>query len=106
MIRLGNLSGTLMLNDIPILRFSFEKGMLLEYELLCEDSRLLPLEFKDKKVTEERIRLFWEARITPDSRQHLKECMLKNNFQCYDAEQLIKHQKGRCIDDQYWLHIE
>lgn len=92
-----------MLKDIPLVSFQFERGMLIDCELLCNDFEILPLEFNDGKVNERRICLFWEARTTPPTRQHLKEAMEECGLTYYDAEQLIRHQQGRCIDDQYWL---
>lgn len=106
MIRLGNLCGTIMIKDKQLIKFTFEKGTLIDYKLLCNNSKLLPLEFKDGIITEERLCLFWEARLTPDTRQNLKENMEKSGLKYYDAEQLIRHQQGRCIDDPYWLKCE
>lgn len=103
MIRLGNLSGTIMFQNQPLLYFKLERGYLVDCKLLCEDSKLLPLEFKDKVINERRIHLFWEARVTPDTRQFLKEDMEAEGLEYYNVEQLIRFQKGRCVDDNYWL---
>lgn len=105
MYSLGNLRGTIKLKDEPIATFEFKKNAWRGGKLLCTDIKKLPPEFRKKTVNEHTVRCFFDARITPDTRIHLNEDLRKSGMPYYNAEALIKHQKGRCFDDSYWVDI-
>lgn len=100
---LGNLSGTIMLNDTPLIKFESVRGKIVSYELLSQNAKIMPFEFMDLKVTEERILNFFEARIVPPTRIGINERLAESPIKYYDPERIIRYQKGRCIDDLYWV---
>lgn len=106
MIKLNNLTGTIMLGDTSLVHFQFSKDVLVNAELLCHDVAKLPIEFKKGIVNDRLIRCFFEERITPDTRQGLQEKLHENGMEYYDPETLIRFQHGRCIADKYWLKTE
>lgn len=105
MFNLGNLQGTIMLEDTPLVLFKFVKDRLVYKNQLSFNSAILPFEFK-KCVNEEMIRNFFYFRITPETRIGLEEDMKKHGIEYYDPETLIRYQKGRTFADAYWLDTD
>lgn len=101
MIRLGNLGGTVMFRDIPILSFKFVDDMLESCQLLSD--KYLPFEFADHKIDEYLIRLFWDSRIVPETRIGLKEDLEDMGLPYYIPECIIRIQNGRTYGDSFWL---
>lgn len=95
-----------MLNEQPLLHFVYRKDVLKSAELLCYDEHILPFEFRKKVVNDHLLRCFFDARITPDTRIGLQEELEANDMPYYDPETLIRHQQGRCFDDDYWFKLD
>lgn len=106
MIRLGNLGGVLFFRDTPIAKFQFKKDRLQYAELFTKDPAILPFEFMDGKINEHKLRCFWDARITTETRIGLEEELKKAGMDYYDPETIIRYQKGISIDDKYWLDCQ
>ena len=96
---LGNLSGTLMKNDKPVLRFSFNDGVLRDKEII--DPTLLPFDMLDE-VCQRTIENFFYYRATPLSRQRLDESLEEYNIPA-EYEAMIRAGQGRCAHEKYWL---
>lgn len=105
MISIGNLGGTLLYNDIPIIRFKFIRNHLQELEVYCTDKKVIPFEFFNG-VTEQSIIKFFDERITPETRQGLNETLSNTEIHYYYPERIIRYSKGICIHDKYHLECD
>lgn len=106
-IRLGNLGGTIMCGDRPILRFKFVRDQLSDIEIYDVNTRPVPFEFSfDKKIGEQEIRDFFDARITPDTRIRINELLAKTPVKYYDPERIIRYNSGKCIHDPFWVDCD
>jgi len=104
MFSLGNLKGTIMLGDTPILEFEFRKNTLVRSKaFVFGDRDILPFEFWGDDFSEDAVRAFFEERITPDTRIGLQKSLEENGMEYYDPETLIRFQGGRCVADDYWV---
>jgi hypothetical protein len=56
MFNLGNLAGTIMLEEIPLVKFKFEKDVLLYAKVLCDQVRIMPPEFMELQANERLVR--------------------------------------------------
>lgn len=102
-INLDNLEGTIMYEQIPLVYFRFEHDRLMESRLLCRDKKILPFEFNDFNVSSDSIRRFFFYRIVPETRISIHEELAKSPVKYYNPERIIRFQKGKCIDDNFWL---
>lgn len=100
---LNNLGGTIHNGDIALLKFKYVNDVLKECTQLCFEKDLLPFEFSFLGVSESSLRRFFKHRITPETREGLKEALLETPIKVYDPERLIRYQKGRYCDDTFWL---
>lgn len=104
---LGNLGGTLYYKELPILNFKFKKNKLVSMELLVEkDCVRLPVEFRLYGVSGNNLVKFFEARITPSTRQGLDEFLAQTPVKYYYPERIIRYNSGRCIHDYYWVECD
>lgn len=106
MFKIGNLGGTLYKENIPILRFKFRSGMLVESESLTDDRRVLPMELYEGGVDTFTLSAFFEERITPPTRQGINELLAATPVKYYDPERIIRYNSGRCIHDKYWVQCD
>jgi len=106
MFNLGNLAGTIMLGDTPLVRFKYKKDVLQYAEILSDNVSIMPPEFRGLKANERLVRCFFAERITLDTRQGLDKSLLEHGMEYYDPETIIRYQNGRCFDDDYWLKTE
>ena len=106
MFSLGNLKGTIMYENIPLVKFEYDGGMFVDAELLCYDKTILPFDFVDFVVNEDRVTTFFEERVTPDTRINIDIELKKYGLYPYNPETLIRYQNGRCFDDDYWVKFD
>ena len=99
---IGNLGGILYYKETPILKFKFNHGIPMEYEVLTDNLNLLPFEFKFHGLYDGLI-LFFEDRPTPDTRIGIHEELEKTPIQYYDIERLLRYNHAQCIHDCYWI---
>lgn len=102
-IRLGNLAGIIMSGSKQLVRFKFVKDQLQYCQLLCSDDKLLPFEFWGGDDSEKAVRNFFFYRIVPDTRINIEKDLKEIGIDYYDPEAIIRYQKGRCVDDDYWV---
>lgn len=105
-INLGNLGGTIMRGDRPLLQFKFKRGQLVYCESVCTELKLLPFEFATGALDAKTLKNFFGYRIVPETRQGLQEKLAASSIEYYDAERIIRLQAGRCIDDLFWLRCD
>ena len=106
-IRLNNLGGIIMCNDLQLISFKFKNDELVEATILSHAENPMPLEFQRKTVITDRdLRNFFDARITPDTRIGIHEALAKTKIAYYDPERMIRYNNGRCIHDWYWVKCD
>ena len=96
---LGDLAGTIMKKDRPVLKFAFSNGVLCYKEVI--DPALLPFDMLDE-VCQRTIENFFYYRATPLSRQGLDESLKAYGIPA-EYEAMIRAGNGRCAHDSYWL---
>lgn len=106
MFKIGNLGGVLHKDSTPILKFKFRSGMLVESTLLTDDRRLLPMELYEDGVDTFTLSAFFEARITPPTRQGINELLSTTPIKYYNPERMIRYNSGKCIHDKYWVQCD
>ena len=106
MFNLGNLAGTIMFRQIPLVSFAYKNGKLMNAQLLNYDKAILPFEFMNFRCDELTVTQFFAERITPDTRQGLQKYLDKAGIGYYDPEAIIRYQNGRCIHDKYWVKFD
>ena len=93
-----------MKETLPIVRFRYDGGTLVEAEILAS-RKDLPIEYKcsvsDLRATE----LFMDDRVVPASRQGLQEELERIGLKYYGPELLLRHNKGVSIEDNYWVDL-
>lgn len=100
----GDLQGTIMKKDIPIVSFRFDGGILQDFKILVSDRSMLPYTYllcdgDDYLATE----LFMDDRVVPETRQGLTRELHTVGIPYYDPVLLIKYNKGISIEDDYWI---
>lgn len=104
MISFGNISGYIMEGSIPIIRFMCNRGTLSEVEILLEQTKL-PYEYKLSDSIYEATQLFLEDRVVPETRQGLSKELLSVGIAYYSPVALLQYNKGRSIEDNYWIDL-
>lgn len=103
---LGNLGGTIMYKNEPIVSFKFERDMLKELTVINKDVRPIPFEFNQGWYNEYGLRSFFYYRITPPTRSGIDEALAKSPIKYYSPERMIRYNSGRCIHDPFWLKCD
>lgn len=100
-----SIKGYIMENDVPLVRFAYHRGTLMEVELL-RDRKELPYEYKlcdsDFLATD----LFLEDRVVPPTRQGLEKELKKAGIPYYSPVNMLKHNAGVSVGDDYWIKLE
>lgn len=99
---IGNLGGVLYYKETPLLRFKFEYGTPMEYELLTDELNLLPFDFKFHDLYDGLL-LFFGDRPTPETRIGFNEELKKTPIQYYNVERLLRYNHAQCIHDCFWI---
>ena len=105
MVNFHSLKGYIMNGDKAIVRFRYDAGMLVEAEVLAS-KEYLPIEYKCKVSDLRATEIFMEDRVIPSTRQHLQPELEKIGLKYYDAEALIRYNKGMSIEDDYWIQVD
>ena len=103
---LGNLSGTLMREDIEILRFEFRNGRLISYEVLTKDKSKLPFIMSYAGINEDTIVGFFEDRTTPETRHNLYRDLNEVGIAEYFIEALVRVSNGRACSDSFYMKFD
>ena len=98
----GNLGGILYYKDIPIIKFKFNSGMLIDCEALTDKMNLMPIEVRRHGLWDG-LPEFFIDRPTPDTRQGFHEQLKKTPIQYYDVERLLRYCHAQSIHDCYWI---
>lgn len=103
----GDLKGTIMKKDAPIVSFRFDGGVLQDFKILVSDRSILPYTYllcdgDDYLATE----LFMDDRVVPETRQGLTRELHAVGIPYYDPVLLIKYNKGISVEDDYWINVE
>lgn len=99
---IGNLGGILYYKETPLLKFKFEYGVPMEYELLTDELNLLPFDFKFHDLYDGLL-LFFGDRPTPDTRIGIHEVLKETPIQYYNIERMIRYNHGQSIHDCFWI---
>lgn len=105
MISFGNIRGYIMEGSIPLVKFIYDRGTLLNVEILVDKS-LLPCEYRLSDSIRVATQVFLEERVVPETRQGLLEELLSVGIPYYDPVALLKYNKGVSIEDNYWIKLE
>ena len=100
-----SMKGYIMKNDLPIVRFRYEGGILVEAKVLA-DRVQLPIEYKCKVSDLMATEIFMDDRVVPDTRQGLLPELKRIGINYYDPEALIRYNKGVSIEDDYWVDVQ
>ena len=98
----GDLKGTIMKKDVPIVSFRFAGGVLQDFKILVSDRGILPYTYllcdgDDYLATE----LFIDDRVVPETKE-----LHAVGIPYYDPVLLIKYNKGISVEDDYWINVE
>ncbi len=108
MINLGNLGGTLMLDDLPLCDFKFVGGYFdtKRLNILCGDMRRKPaliLDYHHSYGWE----LFFREQIIPETRQGLlKSLAVETPIRSYNPEQILRYCECRNTANDYWVKCD
>lgn len=97
-----NLEGTICTEKERIVYFKFHRGSLEKVKVYCTDKKIIPFDFW-RGFDEETVISFFEHRVTPPTRQGLKESLREIGMEYYDSIQLIQYNCGLCIHDWYYF---
>jgi hypothetical protein len=105
MIRYNDVGGIIMKNDTPLVEFKYRQSRLIKVKLLT-DVNNLPIEYKGVLNKYRATDLFLRDRITPPTRQFINEDLKKVGIAYYDPDAMLKLNKGRNMEDQYWVDMK
>ena len=99
----GNLGGTIMFRNTPVLNFKFYRGALkVLTPLVPHESKLLPPEFYLMKNSEA-LYSFLEDQVTPCTRIGIDEELKKTPIQYYNPERMLRYSHGISVENRYWI---
>lgn len=99
-----SIKGYIMEKELPLVRFAFNRGTLVEVQLL-RDLKELPYEYKLCNSEYLATELFLEDRVVPSTRQGLYEELKKAGIPYYSPVNMLKHNAGVSIGDDYWVKL-
>ena len=99
---IGNLGGILYYRDVPLIKFKFKAGMLIDAEYINEIKRYLPVEIQFNGL-EEGLVEFLIDRPTPDTRIGIHEHLKETPIQYYNVERMLRYCHAQSIHDCFWV---
>lgn len=102
MREIGNVAGTVMKKDTPLVKFVVERGEPIEVELLQQTD--LPFEFRclEPKAA---IMEFLDDRVVPETRIGLDKVLKEAGIPYFSMDAILRYGHGVACDDQYWIRF-
>jgi hypothetical protein len=100
-----NLEGTFMRVNTPLFHFRYERGCLVDYESLCKDIKIMPIDIRWGGLTPETIAEVLDDRVVPETRQGLEYEMKEAGIPYFSMENLIRYNSGISVCDTFWVRL-
>lgn len=100
----GTFSGCIMKEDLALVEFSMEKGVVTECRILEEEQ--VPYEYRICKNPRKATWFFLEDRVVPSTRIGINEDVKRVGLPYYDPTLLLKYNHGYSVTDLYWIRFQ
>lgn len=104
MIRVNNLSGTIMFEDNELVKFRVERGEVVFVSVIGTEN--IPYEFSLYKTPEYALLMFLDDRVVPETRIGLQKDLAIAGISYYDPDAILHLNHGACVSDKYWIQFD
>lgn len=102
-----NLEGTFMYCNEPIFTFKFERGDLIEFELIyTKDQDLLPYDFILNGINFHSVVDAIEDLVTPSYRHRIEEDLREAGIPYYSIDKILRYNNGISPSYPFWVKFK